>query len=153
MSKKKSFFERLTGSIRMDVEDDAFLEDDEITQDDHTIEDDVMMAPEEGELAVDVYETNDAVILQAMTAGTRKHDLDITITRESITIRGERHSDARVHDDSYLHQELYWGVFSRTIQLPEEVEVEASMAKEEHGLLTIKMPKVDKYKQAKLKVS
>ena len=74
------------------------------------------------------------------------------ITRESITIRGERHSDARVHQDSYITQELYWGAFSRTIMLPEEIEVEEAMAKEEHGLLTIRLPKIDKNKQAKLKV-
>lgn len=148
MSKKKSFFERLTGSIRMDVDDT--LPDDELGT--PIIEDDIMF-PEEGELAVDVYETSDAIIVQAMTAGTRKNDLDITITRESITIRGERQSENRMHDSNYIAQELYWGSFSRTIQLPEEVEVEGAMAKEEHGLLTIRLPKLDKYKQAKLKVA
>ena len=150
MSKKKSFFERLTGSIRMESNDDLMYDQDDPALED--IEDDVMAPNEEGELAVDLYETNDVVVVQAMTAGTRKNDLDIMITRESITIRGERHSDARVHDDSYVTQELYWGAFSRTIQLPDEIEVEEAMAKEEHGLLTIRLPKIDKYRQAKLKV-
>ncbi len=150
MSKKKSFFERLTGSIRMESNDDLMYDQDDPALED--IEDDVMVPNEEGELAVDLYETNDVVVVQAMTAGTRKNDLDIMITRESITIRGERHSDARVHDDSYVTQELYWGAFSRTIQLPDEIEVEEAMAKEEHGLLTIRLPKIDKYRQAKLKV-
>lgn len=150
MSKKKSFFERLTGSIRMESNDDLMYEHDDLISED--MEDDVMVPNEEGELAIDMYETQDSVVVQAMTAGTRKNDLDIMITRESITIRGERHSDARVHDDSYITQELYWGAFSRTIQLPDEIEVEEAMAKEEHGLLTIRLPKIDKYRQAKLKV-
>jgi HSP20 family protein len=150
MSRKKSFFERLTGSIRMESNDDLMYENEDLVSED--IEDDVIVPNEEGELAVDLYETQDAVVVQAMTAGTRKNDLDIMITRESITIRGERHSDARVHQDSYMTQELYWGAFSRTIQLPEEIEVEEAMAKEEHGLLTIRLPKIDKHRQAKLKV-
>ncbi len=150
MSKKKSFFERLTGSIRMESNDDLMYDQDDLMSED--MEDDVIVPNEEGELAVDLYETQEAVVVQAMTAGTRKNDLDIMITRESITIRGERHSDARVHEDSYITQELYWGAFSRTIQLPEEIEVEEAMAKEEHGLLTIRLPKIDKHKQAKLKV-
>jgi len=150
MSKKKSFFERLTGSIRMESNDDLMYEHDDLISED--MEDDVMVPNEEGELAIDMYETQDSVVVQAMTAGTRKNDLDIMITRESITIRGERHSDARVHDDSYITQELYWGAFSRTIQLPDEIEVEEAMAKEEHGLLTIRLPKIDKHRQAKLKV-
>lgn len=150
MSKKKSFFERLTGSIRMESNEDfMYEEDDDILEE---AEDDVMLPNEEGELAVDVHETQDAIIVQAMTAGTRKTDLDIVITRETITIRGERHSDSRVHQDSYMTQELYWGAFSRTIQLPEEIEVEEAQAKEMHGLLTIRLPKIDKHKQAKLKV-
>lgn len=149
MSKKKSFFERLTGSIRMESNEDFLYDQEDITEE---TEDDVMLPNEEGELAVDVHETQDSIVVQAMTAGTRKNDLDIMITRESITIRGERHSDARVHQDSYITQELYWGAFSRTIMLPEEIEVEEAMAKEEHGLLTIRLPKIDKNKQAKLKV-
>ena len=150
MSRKKSFFERLTGSIRMESNDDLMYEDDDLMPED--MEDDVIVPNEEGELAIDLYETQEAIVVQAMTAGTRKNDLDIMITRESITIRGERHSDARVHQDSYITQELYWGAFSRTIQLPEEIEVEEAMAKEEHGLLTIRLPKIDKNRQAKLKV-
>jgi len=152
MSRKKSFFERLTGSIRMDSDLDPLDLDDDVIEPKALVDDDAMF-PEEGELAVDVYETSDAIIVQAMTAGTRKNDLDITITRESITIRGERQSENRTHDSNSIYQELYWGAFSRTIQLPEEVEVEAAMAKEEHGLLTVRLPKLDKYKQAKLKVA
>lgn len=150
MSKKKSFFERLTGSIRMDHESyDAHHDD----NDDDIIEQEPeSFLPEEGELAIDMYETNDMVIVQAMTAGTRKNDLDIVITRESVTIRGERHADARIHQSNYITQELYWGAFSRTLHLPEEIEVEGALAKEEHGLLTIKLPKIDKNKQAKLRV-
>jgi HSP20 family protein len=107
---------------------------------------------EEGELAVDVYHDNGAIIVQAMTAGVRKGDLDISITRETVTIQGTRSEEKRIHDDGYFHRELYWGSFSRTIHLPEEIDVEEAHAKEEHGLLTITLPLIDKDREAKLKV-
>jgi HSP20 family protein len=81
-----------------------------------------------------------------------KNNLDISITREVVIIKGRREEDARIQRDQYYTQELYWGSFSRTIMLPEEVDVELADAKEEHGLLTITLPLIDKNKEAKLKV-
>lgn len=148
MTKKKSFFERLTGSIKMD---DAYTDEDLYAEDaSPEVYDD---EPVEGQLSVDVIETSSAVIIQAMTAGVNKNDLEITISRETVEIRGERHMDRFSHDAEYITQELYWGAFSRIVDLPDEIEVEEASAKEEHGLLTIFLPKIDKHKQAKLKVS
>ncbi|MCD8494504.1 MAG: Hsp20/alpha crystallin family protein [Candidatus Pacebacteria bacterium] len=106
----------------------------------------------EGELTVDLYRQGDALVLKAMTSGVRKDDLEIALTRESITIRGVRHDDSYVDKDAYYYQELYWGTFSRTLTLPEEIDVDQAKAKEEHGLLTIVLPLIDKERQAKLKV-
>ena len=61
-------------------------------------------------------------------------------------------ASVEVEENDYFHRELYWGSFSRTIMLPEEIEVEEAEAIERHGLLTIKLPKVDKAKQNKLRV-
>ncbi len=145
---KKSFFERLTGTVRMDSEDEtveevkspkgiaAWEEDDE----------------KEGELTVDVYQTPDMIVIKAMIAGVRPEDLDISITRDMITIKGKREEEKVARDDDYFMRELYWGTFSRTITLPEEIDVDESEAIEKHGLLILKLPKLDKKRQSKLKV-
>jgi HSP20 family molecular chaperone IbpA len=106
----------------------------------------------EGELSVDVYQTPTHIIIKAMIAGVRPEDLDISITRDMVTIRGkrERHTEGTAGD--HFFQELYWGAFSRTIVLSQEVEIEEAEATEKHGLLVIRLPKLDKSRQAKLKV-
>jgi HSP20 family protein len=107
---------------------------------------------ESGELAVDVYQTPTHIVIKAMIAGVRPEDLDVSITRDMVTIRGkrERHTEGTAGD--FFYQELYWGSFSRTISLPQEVEIEEAEASEKHGLLIIKLPKLDKGRHAKLKV-
>jgi HSP20 family molecular chaperone IbpA len=106
----------------------------------------------DGELAVDVYQTPTHIIIKAMIAGVRPEDLDVSITRDMVTLRGkrERHTEGTAGD--FFFQELYWGSFSRTIILPQEVEIEEAEATEKHGLLTIRLPKLDKGRQAKLKI-
>ncbi|MDE1924966.1 MAG: Hsp20/alpha crystallin family protein [Patescibacteria group bacterium] len=106
----------------------------------------------EGELAVDVYQTPTHLIIKAMIAGVKPEDLDISITRDMVTVRGkrERHTEGTAGD--FFFSELYWGSFSRTIVLPQEVEIEEAEATEKHGLLVIRLPKLDKSRQAKLKV-
>jgi HSP20 family protein len=112
-------------------------------------------APEpeiDGELAVDVYQTPTHIIIKAMIAGVRPEDLDVSITRDMVTIRGKREQHTEGTAGDFFFQELYWGTFSRTIVLPQEVEIEEAEASEKHGLLSIKLPKLDKGRQAKLKV-
>ena len=87
-----------------------------------------------------------------MIAGVRPEDLDVSITRDMVTIRGKRESNAEVSVGDFFFSELYWGSFSRTIILPQEIEIEESDASEKHGLLTIRLPKLDKGRQAKLKI-
>jgi HSP20 family protein len=106
----------------------------------------------EGELAVDVYETPTHIIIKAMIAGVRPEDLDVSITRDMVTVRGKRERAVEGTAGDFFFQELYWGSFSRTIVLPQEVEIEEAEATEKHGLLIIKLPKLDKGRHAKLKV-
>jgi HSP20 family protein len=87
-----------------------------------------------------------------MVAGVKPDDLDISITRDMITIKGKRETEREILDEDYFHRELYWGSFSRTIMLPAEIEVEEAEAVEKHGLLILKLPKIDKHKQTRLKV-
>lgn len=107
---------------------------------------------EAGELAVDVYQTPSHIIIKAMIAGVRPDDLDVSITRDLVTIRGKRERHTEGSGADFFFQELYWGSFARTIVLPQEVEIEDAEATEKHGLLIIKLPKLDKGRQAKLKV-
>ena len=115
----------------------------------------VAEVPEEqmdGELAVDVYQTPTHIVIKAMIAGVRPEDLDISITRDMVTVRGKRERHTEGTNGDFFFQELYWGSFARTVVLPQEVEIEEAEATEKHGLLTIRLPKVDKGRQAKLKV-
>ncbi len=144
---KKSFFERLTGTVKMEEETDGVETEERETRGSILEE-----TEEEGELSVDVYQTSDEIVIKTMVAGVRPEDLDINITRDVVTIKGKREEGKEVHDADYFHKELYWGSFSRTISLPEEIEVEEAEAVERHGLLVIKLPKIDKSKQNKLRV-
>jgi HSP20 family protein len=155
--KKRSFFERLTGTVNMD-EDELEHEDvEEVeTPQRRTISPSSSSWMEEqagdGELSVDVYQTSDDIIVKAMIPGVRKDDIDISISRDSITIRGTRKEEKIIPDQDYVVQELYWGSFSRTVRLPHEVDIEHAEASESQGVLTIKLPRVDKDRQAKLKI-
>jgi HSP20 family protein len=106
----------------------------------------------EGELSVDVYQTPTHIVIKAMIAGVRPEDLDVSITRDMVTIRGKREQHTEGSTGEFFFEELYWGSFSRTIVLPQEVEIEEAEAVEKHGLLVIRLPKMDKGRQAKLKV-
>jgi len=153
-SKKPSFFERLTGGVRLEEEERASAPQSPlIMKSDQTERGTVGEEnEEEGELAVDVYQTPDSIIVKAMIAGVKPDDLDVSISRDMVTLRGKRGEDREVFGDDYFFRELYWGSFSRTILLPEEVEPEEAEATEKNGLLTIRLPKIDKKKIAKLKV-
>ena len=112
----------------------------------------VVEEEEAGELAVDVYQTPSHIVIKAMIAGVRPDDLDVSITRDMVTIRGKRERHTEGTSGDFFFQELYWGSFARTIVLPQEVEIEEAEASEKHGLLVIRLPKLDKGRQAKLKV-
>jgi HSP20 family molecular chaperone IbpA len=146
---KKSFFERITGTVRMDDEEIEISEEKEISRGLVGFDDE---SEDEGELAVDVYSLADMIVIKSMIAGVKPDDLDISITRDIVTIKGKREEEKTAHDDDYFTRELYWGSFSRTITLPEEIDVDESEAIEKHGLLILKLPKLDKKRQSKLKV-
>ncbi len=146
--KKKSFFEKLTGIVKINDDDnDIELSD----SDDDEEESDDVICETEAQLAVDMYQTPSEIIIKTMVAGTKPEDLDINITRDMVTIKGKREEESDDGDD-FFHKELYWGCFSRTIILPQEIDVEEAEALNKNGLLTIKLPKLDRNRQAKLKV-
>ncbi len=106
----------------------------------------------EGQLTVDVFQDNDNIMVQSTVAGASPEDLEINITNESVTIKGKRERTETVEDKDYFYQECFWGRFSRSIILPQEVDPEKSVASLKNGILTIKMPKLDRKKAKKVKV-
>jgi HSP20 family protein len=149
---KRSFFEKLTGARPVDDEPEVLLEPTYPATPAGKKNDWLEEEPEDGQLTVDVYETANDVIIKTMVAGVKPEDLDISITREMVTIRGKREEDRTVSGEDYFHRELYWGSFSRTIVLPKEVDIEEAEAIEKYGLLILKLPKLDKHREARLKV-
>jgi len=159
--KKPSFLSRLTGSSADEYDFDdadnkpAVFEADGTERRAHiNTRDEAWTAAEEpqGELAVDIYETADAIVVKALVAGVQPTSIDISLTREMLTISGAREDEREVEEDSYFQRELYWGSFSRTILLPEEIDVDMAEASERHGILMIRLPKINKKRQTKLKV-
>lgn len=105
-----------------------------------------------GELSVDVINSSDSIVVKAMIAGVKPADVDVDITRDSLTLKATRQDEHEIDDDKFHLRELYWGTFARTISLPEEVDVDLAEAKEKHGLLVITLPKLDKHRKAKLQI-
>jgi len=107
---------------------------------------------EEGELAIDLYETQENLVLQAVIGGMKANDLDISITNDMITIRGERKREENGKIDKFYYEECFWGVFSRSIILPQEINADKAKAIIKNGLLTIILPKLEKTKKKVLEI-
>lgn len=106
----------------------------------------------EGQLTIDVYQTPDDITIESTIAGVKPEDLDISITSEAVTIRGERKREKKVKEDDYFYQECYWGKFSRSIILPQEIDPDKSTANLKNGILTIRLPKLNRQKGRNLKI-
>lgn len=107
----------------------------------------------EGQLSIDVFQTPTEIVVESTIAGVKPEDLDIDITNESVTIRGRRVKENKISDEDYFYQECYWGKFSRSIILPQEVDAENAEASLKNGVLTVRLPKIDRQKSKKLKVN
>lgn len=153
MKKKKTFFERLTGTASIDELDDELEEQlDNLEENSKSEDDEHGDESNSGQLAIDVINRQNDIIIKTMIAGVKPQDLDIQITRDMVTINGHREEDLEINEQDYYHRELFWGSFTRNVILPEEIDVDAAEAKEKHGLLEIKLPKLDKNRKTKLNV-
>ncbi len=108
---------------------------------------------EEGQLTIDVYQTSDEMVIKSTIAGVKNEDLDITITADMVTIQGVRKKDDTVSPEDYYYQELYWGAFSRSVILPQEVDTEGAKAALKDGILTIRLPKFERGRTKKLRIN
>ncbi len=99
---------------------------------------------DEGQLSVDVLEDERFIYIRSAVAGTRAEDLDISVTHDTITIRGRRDHGCRAWQDAITHiEECYWGAYSRSVVLPSHVRPEEADAEIKNGILTITLPKAE----------
>jgi HSP20 family protein len=106
----------------------------------------------EGQLTIDVYQTDDEVVIKSTIAGVKPEDLDVSINNDMVTIRGERKQDEEISPENYYYQECYWGPFSRSVILPVEIVSDKAEAIMKNGILTLKLPKADTTKTRKIQV-
>ncbi len=105
-----------------------------------------------GQLAVDVYETREKLVVKARTAGVNKNELDVSISDNQLTVRGTLSAGNEEGVENYFLQECYWGEFSRTIALPVPVKEEEIEAVLKDGVLTISFTKVKQDTVKKIQV-
>jgi HSP20 family protein len=165
---KRSFLERLTGSRKMDEaprESMPVYSEDEETEMIMRTEPPVYRNEDswqssssqadtdaEGQLTIDVYQTENDIVIKSTIAGVKPEDLDVSINNDMITIKGERKSEETVTVENYYYQECYWGSFSRSVVLPVDVIPEKAEASLKNGILTIRLPKADTNKSKKIQV-
>jgi len=116
------------------------------------LEEDIFESEDEGQLAIDVYQMPNDIVVEAPIAGVKADDLDIAITSESVTIKGKRSKEFKPKSEDYFYQECYWGKFSRSFSLPQEIDAEKAEASLKNGVLIIKLPKLNRQRSKKLKV-
>lgn len=174
---KRSFFEKLTGAREAESINDNYTEN--VSVFNHTEEaaplrmtapvEQFGSAPEEGawatpsytasgddssdgQLTIDVYQTENDIVIKSTIAGVKPEDLDVSINNDMVSVRGERKNEEIVEHGNYYYQECYWGSFSRSVLLPVDVIPEKADASLKNGILTIRLPKADTTKTKKIQV-
>lgn len=103
-------------------------------------------------LPVDMYETDDHVVVKAAVPGVKPEDIEVTITGDLLTIKGEFKSEEKTEKRNYLRQERRYGNFCRQITLPAGLNTDKVKATFEHGVLTLELPKTEEVKAKTIKV-
>jgi len=151
-----SFFEKLRGGIPKEEFKEVQIEE-KPKRKTKKIKVDSEEGPKEwleqgGQLAVDVYQTDSSIVIQAPIAGVKKEELDISIENDVITIKGNREAPPETEEKNYFYQECYWGPFSREIILPSEGDPSRATAEMKEGVLTLKIPRIQREKVRKIKI-
>ncbi len=171
---KKSFFERVTGASSVDSNNmressmPIYAEEEETemvmnNRDSSSLggghrnfnvfeEETTSSNDAEGQLTIDVYQTESEVVIKSTIAGVKPEDLDVSINNDMVTIKGERKNEEVVSGENYYYQECYWGVFSRSVVLPVDIISDKAEASLKNGILTIRLPKADVTKIKKIQV-
>ena len=106
----------------------------------------------EGQLALDMYQTKDNLVVKSTIAGVRPENIDVTVNENVLTISGERIQEEEIREKDYYMQECYWGEFSRSVEIPADFDPEGISAEIKDGILTVIIPKSEKAKPKKIQV-
>lgn len=93
-------------------------------------------------MLVDMYETNDTIVVRSFVAGVEPDNIEISVHHDILTIRGVRHDAEEIHDDRFYHRECHWGTFSRSIIIPKTIDSDRIRALFKNGVVTILLPKM-----------
>lgn len=103
-------------------------------------------------LAVDMYETDDAIVVRAVVPGVKPEDLDVSVTGDTLTIKGETRAEEEVKEENYIRRERRYGSFCRSLLVPIPVVADKAEAEFENGVLTLTLPKAEEVKPKAIKV-
>ena len=142
------FLSKLTGS-----NDDELYQEEEIFESNIDYNDQSSLdGDEEISLSVDAYEDEENIYIKAFIPAVNPKELDIDVSRDVVTISGERFESEEKDFDQYFQKELSWGRFQKRILLPKEIDIENIKASTNFGVLTLKLPKIDKDRKVKVKL-
>lgn len=157
VKEKQSFFEKISGSSRFAGGEASFdesrragnkktslkVEDMDENISSPAIEEEESKEVQEGQLAVDVYETNSSIAVESIIGGVSPDNINVSVSNNVLTIKGIREkSPATDENINYFVSECFWGPFSRSIILPCEVDADAIKAAIKKGVLKITLPKL-----------
>ena len=106
----------------------------------------------DGQLSLDVYQTENEIVIKSAIAGAAAQDLEISLVNDMLTIKGVRNKDVEVDPKDYYYQECYWGPFSRSIILPANIDASQIKASIKNGILTVVLPKTERIKTEKIEI-
>lgn len=106
----------------------------------------------EGQLAVDVYETDKELVIQSAVGGIKNNQIEVSLENDILIIKGERENPVKDENKKYFSQECYYGPFSREIILPREIDTSRIEASVKDGILVIRMPKIERAKNKKIQI-
>lgn len=106
----------------------------------------------EGQLALDVYQTPNEIVIVAPIAGVKMNDISVTVTEDVLTIKGKRYLEFNIPDEDYLTQESFWGDFSRSIVLPSSADTSKINASMKDAVLKISIPRTERTKTRLIRI-
>lgn len=142
--KKKADTKKPLEEKKIKVKQESSLDEEEVDRD---------IFQKEGQLTVDVFETDKDIIIQSVVAGVNPEDIDISIEKDMVSIRGKRERRVEEHVENFFYQECFWGRFTREVVLPAEVDKDKAEASMKNGVLTIKIPKIHTTNSKKLNIN
>lgn len=104
------------------------------------------------DLPVDMYQTDDSVVVKASVPGIKPEEVEVTITGDTLTIKGETRTAEEVKRDNYFRREISYGAFNRSILLPNSLQTDKAEATFENGVLTLTIPKAEETKPRQIKI-